>query len=145
MRQDIGPRMHLDTTQAVQLTYSSLTRSQNANPHSNISTFHTGQTIPRVNTRNAIVAATQAALAAVTGLHSTNSTLATGTVNPTIHPHFRSKPVCEISCVHCSSDICERGMRAVLLGDIKVELFSTDVAPTGVQLVFADYLTKSCR
>ncbi|KAJ3313086.1 hypothetical protein HDV04_002403 [Boothiomyces sp. JEL0838] len=39
-----------------------------------------------------------------------------GTVNPSIHPQFRSKTVCNLYCSHCESRLCERGMRAILLG-----------------------------
>lgn len=35
-------------------------------------------------------------------------------------------------------------MRAILLGNINVELFSTDIPPSGVALVYNDYLTKNC-
>ncbi|KAI8905118.1 protein FAM72, partial [Gorgonomyces haynaldii] len=64
--------------------------------------------------------------------------------NPSIHPQFRSKTVCKLFCQHCSSVLCERGMRAILLGNINIELFSTDIPPLGVQLVFSDYFTKNC-
>ncbi|KAI9330575.1 FAM72 protein-domain-containing protein, partial [Zopfochytrium polystomum] len=61
-----------------------------------------------------------------------------------IHPQFRSKAVCQIHCLHCSAVMCRRGMKAILLGNVKVELFSTDAPPTGVQLVFDDYTTRNC-
>lgn len=35
-------------------------------------------------------------------------------------------------------------MKAILLGNTKVELYSTDTPPTGVQLVYGDYLTQNC-
>jgi hypothetical protein len=44
--------------------------------------------------------------------------------NPTIHPQFRSKAVCSLFCNHCASSLCERGMRAILLGNTAVELYS---------------------
>ncbi|EGF83481.1 hypothetical protein BATDEDRAFT_7046, partial [Batrachochytrium dendrobatidis JAM81] len=47
-------------------------------------------------------------------------------------------------CRHCESLMCLRGMRAILLGNAEVELFSTDIPPNGVQLVFEDYLTQNC-
>ncbi|KAJ3379464.1 Protein fam72a, partial [Lobulomyces angularis] len=68
-----------------------------------------------------------------------------GTVNPSIHPQFRSKVVVKIYCDHCSSEICKRGMKAILLGNTKVELYSTDTPPTGVQLVYQDYTTQNCQ
>ena len=41
--------------------------------------------------------------------------------NPTIHPQFRTKVVCKLSCRHCTSTVSLRGMRAILLGDTKVK------------------------
>ena len=68
-----------------------------------------------------------------------------GTVNPSIHPQFRSKIVVKIHCNHCETEICRRGMKAILLGNTKVELYSTDTPPTGVSLVYADYTTQNCQ
>jgi hypothetical protein len=65
-------------------------------------------------------------------------------VNPSIHPQFRSKAVCNLFCSHCASNLCQRGMRAILLGNTSVELFSTDRSPFGVALVDKDYFTKNC-
>ncbi|KAI8916218.1 protein FAM72, partial [Gorgonomyces haynaldii] len=62
-----------------------------------------------------------------------------------IHPQFRSKVVCEIHCQHCSMTLCHRGMKAILLGDRKVELYSTDIPPLQVQLIGDDYLTRACH
>lgn len=67
-----------------------------------------------------------------------------GTVNPSVHPQFRSKVVCKIHCSHCYTEICKRGMKAILLGNTKVELYSTDTPPSGVQLVYQDYTTQNC-
>ena len=64
---------------------------------------------------------------------------------PSVHPHFRSKAVCTIFCQHCSSALCERGMRAILLGNTSVELYSTDRPPFGVELVEFDYKTENCQ
>ncbi|KAI9091141.1 protein FAM72, partial [Phlyctochytrium arcticum] len=64
--------------------------------------------------------------------------------NPSVHPQFRSKAVCKLFCRHCTSIMCRRGMKAILLGNTKVELYSTDTPPTGVQLVYGDYLTQNC-
>ncbi|KAI8847175.1 protein FAM72 [Chytridium lagenaria] len=57
---------------------------------------------------------------------------------------FRSKTVCLLSCVHCDQIACNRGMKAILLADTKIELFSTDIPPQGVQLVHEDYQTRNC-
>jgi hypothetical protein len=73
------------------------------------------------------------------------ATRSNGTVNPCIHPQFRSKAVCAMFCNHCSANLCERGMRAILLGNTSVELFSTDRQPFGVALVDKDYCTKNCH
>lgn len=69
----------------------------------------------------------------------------TGTVNPSIHPQFRSKVVVRVFCLHCTTEICKRGMKAILLGNTKVELYSTDTPPSGVQLVYSDYTTRNCQ
>lgn len=90
--------------------------------------------------RRAVTAAAQAAIAAVAAVSGGSTT----PIPPSIHPQFRSKTVCRLYCQHCSSNLCQRGMRAILLGNVNVELFSTDIPPQGVQLVFNDYLTKNC-
>lgn len=64
--------------------------------------------------------------------------------NPSIHPQFRAKIVYRLQCKSCDSDLCIRGMRATLLGNSKLELFSTDSQPGGVSLVFNDYTTRNC-
>ncbi|KAI8804394.1 protein FAM72 [Cladochytrium replicatum] len=65
--------------------------------------------------------------------------------SPSVHPQFRSKAVCTLTCRHCLTDVCRRGMKAILLGDTRVELYSTDFPPAGVQLVEKDYMTRNCR
>ncbi|KAI8621769.1 protein FAM72 [Chytriomyces sp. MP71] len=63
-----------------------------------------------------------------------------------MHPSFRSKTVCQLSCKYCVQPICTRGMKAILLADTRVELYSTDTVPAGrVQLVAEDYLTRNCN
>ena len=44
---------------------------------------------------------------------------------------FGEKAVNELSCKYCCADLSRRGMRALLLADTAVELFSTDGAPQG--------------
>lgn len=61
-----------------------------------------------------------------------------------VRPQFRSKIVCLINCKHCKTQVCRRGMKAILLADMNVELFSTDSPPQNVQLVFEDYRTRNC-
>jgi hypothetical protein len=43
---------------------------------------------------------------------------------------FGEKPVAELSCKFCTRGLSRRGMRALLLADTAVELYSTDGAPT---------------
>ncbi|KAG0254623.1 Protein fam72a [Mortierella polycephala] len=66
-------------------------------------------------------------------------------MSPSLHPQFRAKAVCRLTCKSCLSDVCMRGMKAILLADSRVELYSTDRAPRGVQLVYDDYRTRSCK
>ncbi|KAJ3117210.1 Protein fam72a [Phlyctochytrium bullatum] len=74
-------------------------------------------------------------------------TRTSGQSTASLHPQFRSKAVCRLSCRHCGTQVCSRGMRAILLGDTRVELYSTDAAPPAdsVQLVGRDYVTKNCH
>ena len=51
--------------------------------------------------------------------------------NSSTRPQFRTKVVCELSCKYCQRGVCRRGMKAILLADMAVELFSTDMPPTG--------------
>lgn len=44
---------------------------------------------------------------------------------------YPMKPVYKLSCKHCCSDICARGMKAILLADTRIELYSTDTPPRG--------------
>jgi hypothetical protein len=83
-------------------------------------------------------AATPAATAAVTA----RTRLPTP---PSIHPQFKSKAVCKLYCKFCKAPVCNRGMKAILLGNTKVELYSTDHPPAGLGLVFADYQTTNCH
>lgn len=42
----------------------------------------------------------------------------------------RTKTVYVLNCVYCDHFVCHRGMRAILLADVKIELFSTDCPPS---------------
>ncbi|KAI7835106.1 protein FAM72 [Kickxella alabastrina] len=58
----------------------------------------------------------------------------------------RTKSACRLYCRYCHNNVCTRGMRALLLADNRIELFSTDMPPMmRIQLVGADYTTRSCR
>ncbi|XP_077983257.1 protein FAM72B-like [Glandiceps talaboti] len=61
------------------------------------------------------------------------------------HPAFKAKTVLELQCKFCENTVCSRGMKAILLADTSVELFSTDF-PTKLHVdVFgATYTTPSC-
>eukprot|EP00833_Pecoramyces_ruminatium_P003135 jgi/Orpsp1_1/1177167/evm.model.c7180000060442.1 len=61
-----------------------------------------------------------------------------------LHSSFKSKSVCQLNCRYCHGVLCRRGMKAILLADTRVELYSTDAAPIGVQLVANDYVTRNC-
>jgi hypothetical protein len=63
---------------------------------------------------------------------------------PARRPQVRNKVVCCLTCKYCQSEVCYRGMRAILLADMNVELFSTDSAPRNIQLVNDDYTTSNC-
>ncbi|ORX89805.1 hypothetical protein K493DRAFT_288849 [Basidiobolus meristosporus CBS 931.73] len=59
-------------------------------------------------------------------------------------PHFRRKTVCILSCNACRTTVCQRGMKAILLADTRVELYSTDSTPFGVEHVGLEYSTNNC-
>ena len=44
--------------------------------------------------------------------------------NLALRPQFRGKIVCEISCRHCDVTVCKRGMKAILLADTNVRIYS---------------------
>jgi len=63
-----------------------------------------------------------------------------------LHPSFKSKPVYELRCLICDALMCARGMKAILLADRSVELYSTDMPPpSAVQLIGRDYQTNNCH
>ncbi|KAK2547988.1 Protein FAM72A [Acropora cervicornis] len=63
-----------------------------------------------------------------------------------VHPAFHTKSVVKLECKYCEKNICARGMRALLLADTNVELYSTDFPPeNAIQLIGADYSTENCE
>ncbi|XP_065176359.1 protein FAM72A-like [Sycon ciliatum] len=59
---------------------------------------------------------------------------------------YLQKHVIQLQCKVCENFICYRGMRAILLADMSVELFSTDLPPyQAVELVGRDYSTANCE
>ncbi|XP_002740308.1 protein FAM72A-like [Saccoglossus kowalevskii] len=62
------------------------------------------------------------------------------------HPAFKTKPVQELLCKFCENCVCRRGMKAILLADTNVELFSTDFPPKyHVDVVGPTYITSNCN
>ncbi|CAM4732268.1 unnamed protein product [Leuciscus chuanchicus] len=60
--------------------------------------------------------------------------------------NFKNKCVTQVNCVYCDSLLCMRGMKAVLLADTEIELFSTDIPPNrSVDFVASCYSTESCK
>lgn len=51
------------------------------------------------------------------------------TTMSTSNANFKNKCVTQVNCIFCDSLLCTRGMKAVLLADTEVELFSTDIPP----------------
>ncbi|KAJ3329211.1 Protein fam72b [Blyttiomyces sp. JEL0837] len=96
--------------------------------------------------------ATPTSLPVPTSSTSSTSTsvraVAVGVDESRIRQQFRSKIVCQLTCAHCGSVCCTRGMKAILLADMNIELFSTDLPPKHVQLVNEDYqyhVTQPCE
>ncbi|XP_029105508.1 protein FAM72A isoform X1 [Scleropages formosus] len=59
---------------------------------------------------------------------------------------FKNKCVTQVYCIYCDSLLCTRGMKAVLLADTDIELFSTDIPPNRtVDFVASCYATESCQ
>ncbi|CAG8486851.1 2462_t:CDS:2 [Dentiscutata heterogama] len=56
----------------------------------------------------------------------------------------RSKAVCKLNCTYCNSRVCVRGMKAMLLADTRVELYSTDVPPLSGN-VLGYHITQPCQ
>ncbi|KAF5899470.1 protein FAM72A-like, partial [Clarias magur] len=60
--------------------------------------------------------------------------------------NFKNKCVAQVNCIYCDSLLCTRGMKAVLLADTEIELFSTDMPPNRtVDFVAGCYSTESCK
>ena len=56
----------------------------------------------------------------------------------------KKKPVLELTCSHCLNYLCSRAMKAVLLADNLVELYSTDQPSRNTGLIGEDYTTDKC-
>jgi hypothetical protein len=61
-------------------------------------------------------------------------------------PYAHQKHVHLLHCVYCSHFVCHRGMKATLLSNTSVQLFSTDAPPpNAIQLLDEDYCTITCQ
>lgn len=58
---------------------------------------------------------------------------------------LRNKIVYKLNCAYCKIPVCDRAMRAILLADTKVELYSTDIPPKAVVTMDVDKLTSGCN
>jgi hypothetical protein len=58
---------------------------------------------------------------------------------------LRNKIVYKLNCAYCKIPVCDRGMRAILLADTKVELFSTDIPPKAVVTMNEDKMASGCN
>ncbi|XP_023496213.1 protein FAM72A isoform X2 [Equus asinus] len=59
---------------------------------------------------------------------------------------FRERRVCVLRCRFCAQVLSARGMKAVLLADTDVDLFSTDIPPTdAVDFIGRCYFTEICK
>lgn len=76
--------------------------------------------------------------------------------NPTPHPSrgamstsscsFKDRCVSVLCCKFCKQVLSSRGMKAVLLADTEIDLFSTDIPPTNtVDLIGRCYFTEICK
>ncbi|XP_013787604.1 protein FAM72A-like isoform X1 [Limulus polyphemus] len=59
---------------------------------------------------------------------------------------FGSKPVYILECCECDFRLCFRGMKAILLADTRIELYSTDLPPSDLVGPAGDcYSTGKCQ
>lgn len=58
---------------------------------------------------------------------------------------LRNKVVYQLRCLYCMQRVCHRAMKAILLADTKIELYSTDIPPTPLHLLQDDRTTAGCH
>lgn len=58
---------------------------------------------------------------------------------------LRHKVVYLLHCAYCSQRVCNRAMKAILLADTKIELYSTDIPPAELVLISEDRMTHGCH
>jgi hypothetical protein len=74
-----------------------------------------------------------------------SSIRATPRVNNNTNSALRNKIVYRLQCLYCTTPVCERAMRAILLADTKIELYSTDIPPQALKTMDEDRLTQGCN
>lgn len=62
--------------------------------------------------------------------NSSNITIAPTTNTASSSSTLRNKIVYALQCAYCQITVCRRAMKAILLADTKIELYSTDIPPT---------------
>lgn len=65
--------------------------------------------------------------------------------NSRVNNALRNKIVFKLNCAYCKIPVCDRAMRAILLSDTKVELYSTDIPPKAVVTMNEDRMTGGCN
>lgn len=58
---------------------------------------------------------------------------------------LRHKLVYLLHCTYCERRVCWRAMKAILLADTKIELYSTDIPPDALHLLQEDRMTQGCH
>lgn len=58
---------------------------------------------------------------------------------------LRNKIVYQLECAYCCQRVCHRAMKAILLADTKIELYSTDIPPAQLVLMDEDRMTQGCH
>lgn len=58
---------------------------------------------------------------------------------------LRHKLVYQLRCTYCAEQVCNRAMKAILLADTKIELYSTDIPPDRLVLLDDDRMTQGCH
>lgn len=64
---------------------------------------------------------------------------------PAVHNSLRNKIVYKLNCTYCKIPVCNRAMRAILLADTKIELYSTDIPPKPIVTMDEDRMTSGCN
>lgn len=62
-----------------------------------------------------------------------------------IQNSLRNKIVYKLTCTFCKIPVCNRAMRAILLADTKIELYSTDIPPSALVTMDEDRMTSGCN